>query len=78
VDGVDAQRKFAEKFDVPFPLLCDTDKSLSRAYGVLGGGGSAARATFVIDSGGVVRKVWPKVSPPAHPGEVITALKALS
>lgn len=77
VDDVKAQRSFAEKFDVPFLLLCDTGKTLSRAYGVLSGQGASGRSTFLIDTGGMIRKAWPKVTPAGHPAEVVTALRSL-
>jgi len=78
VDGMKAQKAFAEKFDVPYPLLCDTEKTLSKAYGVLSPSGTTAgRSTFLIDSSGIVRKVWPKVTPAGHPAEIVRALKSL-
>jgi peroxiredoxin Q/BCP len=77
VDGVQDQKAFADKFQLPFTLLADTDKSLARDYGVLGASGMASRATFLIDKTGTIRKVWPKVSPGGHPAEVIKALKSL-
>ena len=70
------QRAFAEKYEVPYPMLCDTEKVMAKAYGVLGGS-HATRASFLIDKEGVVRKVWPKVTPASHPAEVIQALKSL-
>lgn len=41
VAGVSSQSqgthaRFAEKFRLPFPVLADTDKTVSRAYGALG------------------------------------------
>jgi len=77
VDSVKDQKAFADKFQIAYPLLCDTDKSLAKSYGVLGERGSAGRSTFLIDKSGVIRSVWPKVSPAGHPAEIITALKAL-
>jgi len=32
-DNVEDNRKFAEKFKFPFPLLCDTDRKIGLAYG---------------------------------------------
>ena len=32
-DSVEENRRFAEKFDFPFPLLCDTDKKIGIPYG---------------------------------------------
>lgn len=76
-DPVKAQKAFADKFHVSFPLLCDTEKTLSRDYGVLGSSGMSGRSTFLIDKNGIVRKVWPKVTPAGHPAEILKALKAL-
>jgi len=73
---VEDQRAFAEKYSVPYPMLCDTDKTVAKAYGALGGN-YATRASFLIDKQGIVRKVWPKVTPASHPAEVIEALRSL-
>src|SRR5881409_4421448 len=35
VDSVESHQKFTEKFHLPFQLLADTDKSITKAYGVL-------------------------------------------
>jgi thioredoxin-dependent peroxiredoxin len=35
------------------------------------------RATFLIDGGGVIRRIWPKVSVKGHADEVLAAVKAL-
>ncbi len=48
--------RFAERFELPFTLLCDQDKTLIRAYGVDGPlGFGVRRVTFLIDSSGVIR-----------------------
>jgi peroxiredoxin (alkyl hydroperoxide reductase subunit C) len=38
-----------------FPLASDRSQQVSRAFGVLDGGGQSARATFIIDPDGIVR-----------------------
>src|SRR3990172_1433746 len=35
---VDSHRKFTAKHKLNFPLLADTDRSVARAYGTIGGG----------------------------------------
>jgi thioredoxin-dependent peroxiredoxin len=83
-DDVASHRKFANKYGLSFPLLSDTDTSVSQLYGVwkeknflgkkfLG----VNRETFLIDKEGVVRKAWHKVNAGAHAEEVLEAVDAL-
>ena len=83
-DSEESHKKFAEKYGLPFPLLADTDARVSQTYGVYGEKSmygktfmGVTRATFLIDSEGVVRKIWPKVKPDEHAGEVLEALEGL-
>ncbi|SRR5258707_10714369 len=83
-DDVASHQKFAEKYVLPFPLLADTDTSVSQAYGVYGEKNmygrkfmGISRVTFLIDKEGVVRKVWPKVKPDGHAEEVLEAVETL-
>src|SRR5579885_2022686 len=57
VNKPEANRRFAEKLGLKFPLLCDTDKKVSREYGVLSFFRVARRTTFVIDAQGVIRHI---------------------
>ena len=51
-----SHQDFHDKHSIPVPLLADTDKSVAKAYGVLGPGGAfVRRAIFVIDPEGVIR-----------------------
>ena len=54
---LESHEKFAAQHDFQFPLLADTEKSVARAYGVLGPLGIPRRSIFVIDASGVVRYV---------------------
>ena len=55
VAGVSPQKpashaKFAEKFGLPFTLLCDTDKSIAKRYGAVWPLGIAfRRVTYLVD-----------------------------
>jgi len=83
-DNVDSHKKFAEKYGLPFPLLADTDTSVSRLYGVYGEKSmygkkylGVFRSTFLIDKSGTIRKVWSTVKPDDHANEVLATIEAL-
>lgn len=52
----DSHRRFRERHQLPFDLLCDVGKTVARLYEVEGPFGlGVRRATFLIDPDGVVR-----------------------
>lgn len=53
--SVESHEKFAARHGFRFPLLADEDKSVHRAYGVLGVMDMPRRSVFVIDGNGVIR-----------------------
>ena len=80
-DSARSHAKFREKQSLPFQLLVDEDAALCKAYGIwqkkkfmgrefLG----IVRSTFLIDTAGVVRRVWSPVSVKGHVDEVLAAL----
>ncbi len=84
-DDALAHRKFAQKYDLNFPLLADPDKVMLEAYGawvekqmygkrVMG----VQRVTYIIDPDGKVAKTWPKVTAEGHGDEVREALAELA
>jgi len=83
-DPVKKQARFADKHDLPFPLLSDEDHAVAQAYGVwkqktfMGRSFMGIeRTTFVIDRSGIVRHVFQKVHIPSHPAQVLDALRTL-
>ncbi len=72
-DDETSHQAFTEKFNLNFPLLADTDKSLIKAYDV-DGGGYAKRVTYVIDPSGKITHVDTAVSTATHASDVLTAL----
>jgi peroxiredoxin Q/BCP len=56
-DAVPKQQAFAEKCSLPFPLVADVSKEITKSYGVLGPTGQAKRTTFMIDPKGTVVEV---------------------
>jgi peroxiredoxin Q/BCP len=76
--------KFAEKFSLTFPLASDAETQVAEDYGVwveksrygrkyMG----IERATFLIDGGGKVAKVWRKVQVEGHAAEVMAAAQGV-
>ncbi len=81
-DDVDSHRKFSQKYSLPFPLLADTDGTVTEAYGVWQEKNmygkktwGIVRSTFIIDRDGVVRKVFPKVKVDGHTDEVLEFIR---
>ena len=57
-DDLETNTRFAKELGLSFPLLSDTDKSVSKTYGILTEGAKfARRATFVVDKKGIIRHV---------------------
>ena len=83
-DPVKAHDKFVEKFQLPFPLVADEDKSIVGAYGVWGPKSfmgrkymGTHRVTFWIGPTGRIEKIWPEVKPVEHAREILDAIAAL-
>jgi peroxiredoxin Q/BCP len=75
-DTVESHQKFADKHQLEFPLLSDTDNAIIDAYGA-NGLLFSKRVTFLISPEGMVEKVYPDVDPETHATEIIDDLKAL-
>jgi peroxiredoxin Q/BCP len=81
-DTPKAQKKFEEKFDLPFTLLGDADKRVANAYGVVREKNmygkkvmGVARVTFIIGPDGKIVHIFDKVKPEGHAEEVLNTLK---
>ena len=77
-------RAFADKYELPFTLLADTEHAVAEDYGVWVEKSMYGkkywgnqRATFIIDADGKVGHVIPKASPATHDDEVLAALHGL-
>jgi len=80
-DSVDSHRKFAEKFDLPFPLLSDEKKEMLKRYGVWKQKSmygkkyyGIERTTFVINEKGTITHIFPKVKVDGHTEEILSVL----
>jgi len=75
-DSVADNAAFAQKFDFPFLLLCDTERELGLAYGACENAtaGYAKRISYLIDEAGQVERVYASVQAGSHPAEVLADL----
>lgn len=79
-DDVESHKEFADHYELPFPLLADTDGRAAEAYGVKTkrfGMTLAKRQTFLIDPAGNLAKHYESVDPGTHSVQVLADLKSL-
>ena len=83
-DTVESHEKFRDKHGLNFPLLADAEHKVAEKYGAWREktrfGKTAMgiqRSTFLVDAGGVVRKVWKSVKVDGHDEQVLAALAEL-
>ena len=72
------QKKFADKFNLPFPLLADTEKTILNSFGVWGPKkfmgkeyDGIHRMTFILDEDGVIERVIDKVKTKTHAEQIL-------
>ncbi|MBT8304651.1 MAG: thioredoxin-dependent thiol peroxidase [Bacteroidia bacterium] len=77
-DSQKRQQNFKNKFNFPYPLLADVDKSVINAFGVWGPKkfmgrefDGIHRVTFVIDENGIIEKVIDKVKAKIHSEQIL-------
>jgi peroxiredoxin Q/BCP len=77
-DNQKAQSKFKDKYEFPFPLLADEDKSVINAFGVWGPKkfmgreyDGIHRTTFVIDEKGIIDEVISQVKTKEHAAQIL-------
>ena len=84
-DTAAKHEKFRAKYGLPFTLVSDAESDICERYGVwvekknygktyMG----IERATFLIDAGGTVARVWRKVKVPGHVDAVLEAARSLN
>ena len=77
-DNAKAQSNFKNKFNFPFPLLADEDKSVIGAFGVWGPKkfmgkeyDGIHRTTFIINEEGIIDEVISDVKTKAHAAQIL-------
>ena len=78
----ESHEKFRQKMGIPYPLVADTEKNVSKSYGVYGLKKfmgreylGVNRSTFLIDKTGKIVKIFKRVRPAGHSQEVFQALR---
>ena len=77
-DSAKSHKKFIDKYELPFSLIADEDKSVHEAYGTWGEKKmygktymGTMRTTFIIDEQGVVIEVIEKVKTKEHTAQIL-------
>ena len=81
-DSPEKQKKFDEKYNLPYTLLADTDKKICQAFDVIKDKNmygkivkGIARTTFVIGPDGKIQHIFNNVKAEGHAAEVLEYLK---
>ena len=84
-DSVTSHEKFADKYDLPFPLIADEDHEILEAYGAWGQKNlygrlfmGIKRTTFLIDESGTIVHVFKRPKTAAHSQEILEKFEQLS
>ena len=80
-DSQKKQKKFCDKQEFQYPMLCDEEKETLRAYSVWGKKKFMGREydgifrnTYVIDENGLIEKVYKKINVKTHALDIIAEL----
>ena len=72
---MESHKKFAEEYDIKYPLLADIDKKLAKKFDVVNLAGIYKRSTFIISKEQKIMKVYPNVKIEGHAQKVVEYLK---
>ena len=81
-DSAKKHQNFIAKYDLPFPLIADTEKEVINAFGVWGPKkfmgkeyDGIHRTTFVIDENGVITNIFKKVKTKTHAEQIMEEIE---
>ena len=81
-DSTDKQKKFVEKYNFPFLILCDESNSMLKDYKAWGPKkfmgrkyDGIHRISYLIDKKGVVKEVFAKVKTKTHALDILNFIK---
>ena len=80
IDDSFSHKKFAEKYNLPFPLLSDSSGEVASRYGALNNFlviKLAKRYTYLINPQGKIAKIYLSIDTSKHSQEIIEDLKTL-
>jgi peroxiredoxin Q/BCP len=77
-DDESSHKKFCTKMGIKYVLLSDTEKEVSKAFGVWGKKKfmgreymGVTRSSFLVNDKGIIFKIYPKVKPAGHAKQVL-------
>lgn len=77
-DSTTSHKKFEQKYNLPFPLIADTDKKIINAYGVWGEKkfmgrkfDGIHRVTFIIDENRNIENIIDRVKTKDHTAQIL-------
>jgi peroxiredoxin Q/BCP len=80
-DSLASHQKFAEKHQLPFPLIADEEKKIIKAYGAWGPKKlygreyeGLLRTTFIIDENGRIEEIFTKVKTKDHTNQILKTI----
>lgn len=80
-DSMKSHQNFITKYDLPFPLIADTEKQILKQYGAWGlkkmygkESEGTLRTTFIIDENGVIMHIIKKVDTKNHTEQILTEI----
>ena len=83
-DSLKSHENFRAKYELPFPLIADTDEAVCNLYGVIKQKNmygkqvrGIERSTFLIDAYGRLVQEWRGVKVPGHASEVLQAARSI-
>lgn len=81
-DSEQSHQKFKGKYDLPFPLISDTEKVIIKEFGAWGlkklygrEYEGLLRTTFVIDGDGIITNIFTKVKTKDHTNQILESIK---
>ncbi len=82
-DTSSAQKKFKDKYELPYTLLADKDKTVAKQFDVIKEKNmygkkvmGIARTTFLIGADGKIAHIFENVKPDGHAEQVLAEIKA--
>ncbi|NER84420.1 MAG: peroxiredoxin [Leptolyngbya sp. SIO1D8] len=74
MDDETSHKAFKEKYGLPFTLVADPDGAITKAYDV-DGGGYSKRVTYIINSDGIIDKVFETVKTDSHAQDILAKME---
>lgn len=71
-DSVSSHQRFSQKYQLPFPLIADSDQQITQMYGISRILWFPRRTTFLIDEQGYIKKIISRVKTSDHTAQILS------